>query len=64
MEKILEGIPVEQLYPYTPFGDQVLCDERDKIFIAADYEEYCDLSEKEIIALLQEGPLVATLSAD
>ena len=64
MDAILGGIPTEELHPYTPFNYQNLCGEEDKIFIANDYDEYSDVSEEQIVALLQEGPLVTTISAD
>ena len=65
MDIILEGVPTEELYPYAPFDDQKdACYGEDKIMVTGDYEEYSGLSEEEIVTLLQEGPLVATVCAD
>ena len=64
MEEFLEGAPKEEQYPYNPYTPHPgICQESDKVHIADEYLSYYDLSDNEIIALLQEGPLTCTISA-
>lgn len=65
MDAILTGVPLEEQYPYNPYQvHNGICEEPNRVVISENYEEYYDLSEEELLNLLQRGPLAVTVSAD
>ena len=65
MDTLLRGVPVESAYPYKPHQSYPgICNATKKIEIADNYDYYKDISEAQIIALLQDGPLSTTISGD
>ena len=64
MNEILDGVPRESLYPYDPWNSHAgICDANPKVHVADSNMFYYDLTDSEIIDLLQEGPLSVTVSA-
>ena len=58
-------MPREETYPYDPFNTYPgICETDDRVVVSDEYLAFYDLSDEEIIELLQSGPLAATLSAD
>ena len=66
MEEILEeGVPTEETYPYNPFNTYPgICTTDERIHISDEYIAMYDLTDSEIIDMLQDGPLACTISAD
>ena len=58
MNTLLKGVPVESAYPYKPHQSYPgICSATNKIQIADKYDHYKGISEAQILALLQDGPL-------
>ena len=65
MEQILNGVPTEESYPYQPFTTHSgICTTSDRVHISDDFIAMYDLTDAEIIDMLQYGPLTCTISAD
>ena len=65
MEKIAsDGIPTEEEYPYSPYNSYTgICNALGEDFYYRNYDYY-DLSEQEIITLLQDNPLAISIATE
>ena len=64
MDEILGGVPRESAYPYDPFNTHAgICDADPKVHVADSNMFYYDLTDDEIIELLQEGTLAVVVAA-
>lgn len=64
-EKAATGVPVESDYPYSPYSlvSPFICWATDKVYFGYIPQKYYDLSDAELIQLLQVSPVAISISA-
>ena len=63
MRQALQGIPTEIQFPYEPFNPHPGICEAEGVTVSDQELFYYGKAEEEIVELLQEGPMVVTISA-
>ena len=64
MKQVLKGIPREEDYPYNPFNSHPgICYPSNPVHVSDNFLKYYDITDEEIITILQTGPKVLTISA-
>ena len=64
-DEMRKGVPTEEAYPYDPYSSHFgICSASDLVYVANENERYYDISESQVITLLQGGPLAIYVAAD